>query len=304
MSANDARSQSALGKRRPGTTTPARPVEAESVLPELAAHRRTTTRLHPRPGAPTALESSIGGPLLWPGDEPWPTCVTEFFAWDVSGPARRDWQHPAPNPMVPVLQLFSRDATTITYPAGTDLLQLLWCPCIHPELPGSKQAFAPSYALIWRDSNSLSEAARPAPPRDADPTPCTVHPEVLTEYSSELPPELRDRTGELDEEGWGDSRGVLYQYDLSVAQGSKVGGWARWHAVDPHHPPCPDCATPLEMLINLDSIEHQGGGSSWDPAGADCPYDPTGMTLGRGGDLQIFTCPANPRHRSMILVQG
>lgn len=43
-------------------------------FPELADYSRTATRLHPRPGRPTALESSVGGPLLWPRDEPWPTC--------------------------------------------------------------------------------------------------------------------------------------------------------------------------------------------------------------------------------------
>lgn len=56
-------------------TTPARPVDIEAVFPELAAHRRTATRLHPRPGNPGPQESSVGGPLLWPADEPWPMCT-------------------------------------------------------------------------------------------------------------------------------------------------------------------------------------------------------------------------------------
>ncbi|MER5279852.1 hypothetical protein ABT025_29515 [Streptomyces sp. NPDC002809] len=56
-------------------TTPSRPVDIESVFPELAAHRRTTTRLHPRPGAPGHRDSSVGGPLLWPAAEPWPVCT-------------------------------------------------------------------------------------------------------------------------------------------------------------------------------------------------------------------------------------
>ncbi|MFJ9686214.1 hypothetical protein ACIRRX_11050 [Streptomyces bacillaris] len=49
-------------------TTPPRPLDTEALFPELAAHRGTTTRLHPRPGRPEATDSSVGGPLLWPAD--------------------------------------------------------------------------------------------------------------------------------------------------------------------------------------------------------------------------------------------
>ncbi|MER7518239.1 hypothetical protein [Streptomyces sp. NPDC126499] len=54
--------------------TPYRPLDITIPFPELAAWARTTTRLHPRPGNPTAADSSVGGPLLWPADEPWPVC--------------------------------------------------------------------------------------------------------------------------------------------------------------------------------------------------------------------------------------
>ncbi|WLQ42664.1 hypothetical protein P8A22_23610 [Streptomyces laculatispora] len=56
-------------------TTPSRPVDIERVFPDLAVYRRITTRLHPRPGDPAAWDSSVGGPLLWPADEPWPVCT-------------------------------------------------------------------------------------------------------------------------------------------------------------------------------------------------------------------------------------
>lgn len=51
-------------------TTPPRPFDA--LFPQLAPLARTATRLHPRPGSPTAHDSSVGGPLLWPADEAWP----------------------------------------------------------------------------------------------------------------------------------------------------------------------------------------------------------------------------------------
>jgi hypothetical protein len=52
-----------------------RPVDVEAAFPELATMRRAATRLHPRRGTPTARDSSVGGPMLWPADEPWPMCA-------------------------------------------------------------------------------------------------------------------------------------------------------------------------------------------------------------------------------------
>lgn len=86
-------------------TTPPRPVDPAAVFPELAALTRTATRLHPRAGEPTADDSSVGGPLLWPEDEPWPVCGGEHEVWEVTTPddvrlLRRiltaAWQRPRP----------------------------------------------------------------------------------------------------------------------------------------------------------------------------------------------------------------
>ncbi|MEV0041595.1 hypothetical protein AB0H70_37525, partial [Streptomyces sp. NPDC050804] len=55
-------------------TTPPRPFDVTALFPQLAPLARTATRLHPRPGAPSPHDSSVGGPLLWPADEPWPHC--------------------------------------------------------------------------------------------------------------------------------------------------------------------------------------------------------------------------------------
>ncbi|MFF3318935.1 hypothetical protein ACFYV5_26020 [Streptomyces sp. NPDC003035] len=56
-------------------TTPYRPLDITVPFPELTAYARTATLLHPRAGAPTASDSSVGGPLLWPADEAWPMCA-------------------------------------------------------------------------------------------------------------------------------------------------------------------------------------------------------------------------------------
>ncbi len=62
-------------------TTPPRPFDVTAPFPELAPLARTTVRLHPRAGSPTAADSSVGGPLLWPADEPWPVCPDHGEPW-------------------------------------------------------------------------------------------------------------------------------------------------------------------------------------------------------------------------------
>ncbi|WP_211349077.1 hypothetical protein [Micromonospora pisi] len=51
-------------------TTALAPVDMDAVFPQLRAYKRTTTRLHPRKGSPSVDQSSVGGPQLWPTDEP------------------------------------------------------------------------------------------------------------------------------------------------------------------------------------------------------------------------------------------
>lgn len=55
--------------------TPAPAVDVLAAFPELRPLGRTATRLHPRPAQVRAGDSHVGGPLLWPADEPWPVCT-------------------------------------------------------------------------------------------------------------------------------------------------------------------------------------------------------------------------------------
>lgn len=199
-------------------TTPPRPIDVTAVLPELAAHARETTRLHPRPGKPDSVDSSIGGPLLWPTSEPWPTCTaprmvqrSEPIAPELvialqQAQAKREEQrgtrlggrrspeelalldeavgrrgasvdlirytthwyeseaHKEPNPLVAVAQLHARDIPTVGFPSGTDLLQVLWCPTTHQDLPCQPRFYGgPSVHLVWRRASDVSSAPGSAP---------------------------------------------------------------------------------------------------------------------------------------------
>ncbi|HEX2317257.1 MAG TPA: hypothetical protein VHJ17_26150 [Thermomonospora sp.] len=288
-------------------TTPPRPLDPASEFPELAGMVRTATRLHPRPGDPAVHDSSVGGPLLWPADEPWPTCTDDHEvyrlttledvrtrrrilteAWSRPRPPRTNLLTPeeqaaieriqaghdasalpaGPLPMIPVAQLYARDVPDLPCPEGTDLLQVLWCP--FDELMDLSSAVH----LRWRRAadvgDVLTDPPVPAFVGDADyvPRPCVVRPERVREY----PP-----AHELDDEQakhlhvWAEEQGLSYRGDLSTAPGWKVGGWPHpWTFRDPPAPGdlrCGDCGAPVEALLTIDGSEWDGESTSWRPPG-------------------------------------
>ncbi|MGW4696914.1 hypothetical protein ACWEO1_31550 [Kitasatospora cineracea] len=336
-------------------TTPPRPLDVEALFPELAAHRGTTTRLHPRPGRPDAAASSVGGPLLWPADEPWPVCPEPHgrargrrpadvhrerqvlaAAWRrepdpgptdeerelLDGLRRRHRVEAAtgPLPLVGLAQLYRRDVPDLPAgPDGCDLLQVFWCPF---------DAHGPSGAgmlldLRWRRSWEVAEVlAAPPQPQVVGyegylPEPCVLHPEQVTTYpfADLLPAELcaridaweeameedEDEEAEEEDEDGGGAGPVGYQDDLSIPPGWRAGGFASWHATDPYPMDCPACATPMHLLLTVDSTEWDGGSGSWRPLEEAGPAPsptarPTEVTVGRWGELNVFACPADPAH--------
>ncbi|MEU0770348.1 MULTISPECIES: hypothetical protein [Streptomyces] len=228
-------------------TTPPRPFDITALFPQLAPLARTATRLHPRPGSPTLHDSSVGGPLLWPADEPWPYCdephdsraepvvhtpddvrilrrdraaAAERRRLDPEAPQwtpeeRATWERLAnrpwfdgPIPLLPVAQLYARDVP-FPRPPEADLLQVLWCPFDH-------ETAHPRTALFWRSSATVTHVldAPPEPPvvqRDCYlPEPCLFSPEQVTEYPhpSELDEELQDQLE--DESRWESIDPALY----------------------------------------------------------------------------------------------
>lgn len=274
-------------------TTPPRPLDVAAAFPELAPLARPATRLHPRPGPPSPRDSSVGGPLLWPADEPWPHCDGPHT---VSGgrevvsladvrlgrrihaaaagrnltpqeretlgrihprttfPLAPEQPYPGPVAMLPVAQLHLRDVPGVPAPAGKDLLQVLWCPFDHPPT-----AFMPRTALFWRSAASVTDVLG-APPEPAEvqsryyvPEPCLLAPEQITEYP--CPPELSREQREL------------------------LGNEAAWQAagVDPHSLDDDDGGGPEDFYRNNLSVApgwKAGGWAPWgfnDPVSRFCP---------------------------------
>ncbi|WP_329112224.1 hypothetical protein [Streptomyces sp. NBC_01353] len=335
-------------------TTPPRPLDVEALFPELAAHRGTTTRLHPRPGRPDVSASSVGGPMLWPAEEPWPVCTGAHQRGRGRRPAdiRRErevraaaWarepyeglteeerrlvkelgrthQVPGTNetdplPMLGLAQLYRRDVPDLSAgPDGCDLLQVFWCPFDAHDPTG----YSMFLHLRWRRSAEVGDvlASPPQPPvvgfDGYVPVPCELYPEQVVTYpfAGLLPKDLSDRIDtweealeeEAEREDGADAdeaEPVGYQYDLSIPPGWRAGGYASWHATDPSPMDCLTCATPMHLLLTVDSSEWDGGSQSWVPVEDQglrpFPFaTPTGVIVGNHGELNVFACPADPGH--------
>jgi hypothetical protein len=318
-------------------TTPERPVDIEEVIPELSEYQGVSTRLHPRRGTPSPEESSVGGPLLWPADEPWPQCTEphkrrsgervsevrrarELLA---TGPTEEEYEllrsfrrgkhapwltDTDPIPLMPVTQLYTRDVPGLTLPGDADLLQLFWCP-----FNAHGQERNVGVHLFWRSAADVTEvlADQPEPVvvgrAGYVPDPCVLHPEQVKEHQwgHLLPLPIRAR---LDEwEDWEDEDAVSYQFDLSIPPGWKVGGFAPWPVTGPQEVVC-HCGQPMDLLLTVDSREWDRGTRSWVPIEdrdvADTDANtPTSVVVGRNGRLMIFVCPADWSHEHRVVLQ-
>ncbi|MFE5971673.1 hypothetical protein ACFQ64_05890 [Streptomyces sp. NPDC056460] len=317
-------------------TTPARPASVEAVFPELAPYRARATRLHPRPGRPGMHDSHVGGPMLWPDDEPWPLChephrrESEGYAPEeirsarAAGlrPSSRPWstEQDGPVPFVGLAQFFRRDIPGLACgPGGADLVQLFRCPSTHgPHLERR-------YRLRWRQAERTERAERflAAPPEapllrweDELPEPCVLHPEEVDTYpwaeDDTLPASL---IACID--AWDDSQAAAhgpdapsYQDDLSIPPGWRVGGYPSWASTGPMAVRCASCAGLMRLLLTAEGSEADAGSHSWVPVedrdptlpgrasirGGPSVARPTRLRFGRDRDLHVFTCPADPGH--------
>lgn len=279
----------------------------EEIAPQLANLAKTTVRLHPRRRSrdlPFA-KSKIGGRFLWAKNSEWPYCNEHEQAF------------------IPVIQLRKQDVPELGFPEGMDTFQMMWCPFSHNYMPRPM--------IFWHDSNSMSELqpraikfeSNDAVARSLIPLVCAIHPERLIEYplfrygsipgyAFGFPPELHDAFQKAQLSSVPDIRkrfskvleyddcitenefpAYVYSEELSVAPGTKVGGYV--NSVDPMRAVC-DCGNEMGHLLTIASFEFEKQESRW------CPIqdqkrtevmdakNPTGMTIGDGMDFVLFIC--------------
>lgn len=253
--------------------TPQLPAEdLHKRVPEYAALAREATLLNPVPGEPGVRESSLGGGLLWPADEPWPYCSQEGH-WTFGS----DWHDNSEKvrgavPMVPILQLFARDIPEFAFPHGKDLLQLVWCALIHEQEPGPVMP-----RLYWRNEaevlrgrllSEIPAVSEGEYDEDYMPEPSTLSPTVAADFPRwmDVPKDtwetwrLRLRSATDNSAGLADSNII----------GTKVGGWPAW--TQPADWPNCSCGQRMEHLLTItDDIQ-----------------------LGDCGGVYFFHCPLCP----------
>ncbi|WP_128382288.1 hypothetical protein [Streptomyces cavernae] len=280
-------------------TTPPRPLDLAVVFPELATMSRKVTRLHPRTGAPTVADSSVGGPLLWPKDEPWPTCTRSHEVYEVveleavrvahhlavalssrpedeprtpeeqavfdrSSPKEIDSPYTDPVPLLPVAQLYARDVPGLPVPDGSDLLQILWCPFMDHDDE------IPAVHVRWRSADQVTAVLAPPPEptvielEEYWPAPCVLHPEQVSEYpaANQLPTAVAGGV-----RAWEEETGRHYS-EFAVAPGWKTGGWGVVTSDDDAsaHPPCGTCGAETEPLFTVGLSEWNGDNEGgWRP---------------------------------------
>jgi hypothetical protein len=257
-------------------TTPKRPVNLLELFPEVKPLQRITLRLHPRfSDEPAPDVSKLGGRFWWPADEPWPTC--EVFKI----------------PLVPVLQLAADDAPPqVKFPPGTDLMQLLWSPQDHGPTGGPKPK------IVWRKRADVRPPLANAPDTanallNYVPVPCRVFPERVMElpdwHTVKVTP-LREKIERWTPDG-GRNPVEFYERELSVAPGTKVGGYPRWLGT-PNPPSCDVCRRGTDYLLTIDSDELNRE-KSWTATAEgvkDRHPNPTGLTLPEPGNMHVYIC--------------
>jgi hypothetical protein len=197
-----------------------------------------------------------------------------------------------------VLQLRREDVPELDFPSEADVFQLLWCPSDHDD-----PLYVASVSAHWWRGRDLVDLVPIPPHPDSQylPRSCSVSPERVIEYPSvwDLPTTSQDAIRRWES---GQDERVPYQYLLSSAPGTKIGGYPNWYQ-EPEWPTC-DAGHQMDHLLTIDDTEFDGGSwprwlaveeeHVWDgPADARFRVqNPTGLKL--MGALYVFMCRACP----------
>ena len=256
-------------------TTPPRVIDLLKEYPDLRTRVRVAIRLHPRFSAePKPHESKLGGQFLWPAEEQWPMDDATKIAHQ------------------PILQLRLDDAPPqIRYPAGKDVLQLLWVP--REDVPANAK-------ILWRKASDVTSSLAASPSTEFAhfnlvPVPCRLFPERVPE----LPEVALLPQGELKSklEAWstpdaGMSGSEYLRKYLNACPGTKAGGYVRREGIT--DPQCEKCKWPMDYLLTMAGDDY-GGDAKWAPleerGSSGAGYtQASGLKLPGSGNRHLFLC--------------
>jgi hypothetical protein len=271
-----------------------KPTDNGREIPWIDAWARPVVRLHPSPGKAERSESHLGGPMLWPHDEPWPHCdgADHVGNYDLTDDQVRGLR----TPFAGCAQLYQADFPELPFPDGTDLLQVFLCTIEHEDI------FGPDARLVWRAASQVTDPLDDQPaPVLVDPRyvfrPCVFNPCRATQYprTCELPHELLDELEFVNNDGVDPAGNPSWP---TFGDASKIGGWTRWFAGGPGDSECPECGTLRVQLLALS--EHEVECTECDrPESAHMGW----QLLGGGGALNFLACPNDVHHPVQLLLE-
>lgn len=235
------------------------------LFPALGDLQRTAIELRPQMDAGIAPNASqLGGPVLWPRQLDWP-------------------QRPEGDPFIPLLQLRRVDFPEIPFPAGRDLLQILW----HPQFTERRPIgfLAPATRVYWWAESDMAEA-QPAKPVNNSANPgllpraCRLTPRRRADLPEfiELPAYLQAALAERDLIG-------AYAESRACSRESKLLGHAAWMR-DPIQLRCSWCGRLMIHFLSLVSDMT------------------TGLDFHNGGTGHFLMCAACERRPVTLLVES
>lgn len=271
-------------------TTPIAPITLAELFPRIERFGKVAIRLHPRRDAVADSRSKLGG-VFYPFAENWPICLIHQ-------------KH-----LVPVLQVHAEDVPEFVFPTESDLLQLFWCPYSH------RPDDAPLLQIIWRSWREIDEPTpenlkRELADSDLLVLPCRLNPEKVIEYPAsevlaQLDPQLWEKIAAstvlaaIAEANDMEDAATAYDWWLSVAPGTKLGGYPHW--IQRPETPLDHLGREMEYLLTIDSAECDAGTwqrwlphenrSTWESGDYDLRNAfqcPTGIMLGDMGNLHVF----------------
>jgi hypothetical protein len=312
--------------------TPPLPADVLARHRGLEAFARTATRLHPCPATVTVHDSHIGGPLLWPADEPWPTCERPHLVQQETplppelldrlraAEARRTRSHVMADGEAAILD----EIAALVGPGYTGFGSVGDGPVVghrfaaephtrpNPLVAVAQLRAADIPDLPTPDGTDLLQVLWCPFDHDSDqwdPTPVLRWRRAadVTDVLAAAP------IGEIDNDEYvpqpcavRPEQIVEYPHPGDVlddvedvtdddfsAPGWKVGGYATWNVTDLLPTACPVCGGPTDLLLTAASSE-RGSGDRWRPVDDEVSAEPTGVIVGQAGALRVFACPTCP----------
>lgn len=233
----------------------------QALIERLGLQTRLAVWLRPTPQHAGELVSKIGGQIAWPPNVPWPTCHTPEPVIPPNSEHNDNY--------VPLAQFLKSDFPQISFPAESDVLQLLWCPRFHKHPANPTWLAGPEVRAFWRSRTSLEAHTNPIashPEPSLVPNECIFRSIVIDDTKDwlELQDDQQHRVQELlgkDEHASTDSIGVRYGSTFGPVPGSKLLGYPGWHNPEPY----PTCAEGHTMchLFSTGSFEVEPGLGDW-----------------------------------------